>query len=765
MADLKWSFSMRAAIASLLLCFCLPIAADELSIARLFASPDLNGPRLRSPKIAPDGSRVTFLRGAVDDQHRFDLWQYDVASKREQLLVDTRTLAADVGKPSAAAQARSERERTAGNTGISQYRWAPDGRSLLFTLADSVYLYTFDADASKAIEKLSRPGTNIFDARISPRGRYVSFVADQNLWLIDLARRRLRQLTRDGGGAIHNAEAEFVAQEEMSRDQGYWWAPDDSAIAFERFDESKVPKVQRAEFFAERTSVVEQRYPAAGEKNVAVRLGVVPIDSRSTPRWIDLGDNPDIYLARVDWLPDSRHLSVQRETRDQRTLDLLVADATGARVVLSEHAPTWVTLTDDLKFLRSQDALVWSSERSGHRHLYLVGYDGQVRKTLTRGDWDVDKVLVLDEHAGKIYFSANRDDPLQQQVYAVTLDGGNADAPQRVSREDGWHDASFADNAQVYIDTFSDPATPPRSILRHADGSEIAVLEANALGEHHPYGPYRDQHVVPEFGNVAAADGQRLYWRMYKPAHFDSQRRYPVFFRFYGGPGRQMVNRGWGDLFDQYMARQGYVVFSLDNRGTPRRGRAFEDPIFRKLGDVEVQDQLAGIAYLKSLPYVDGARIGCFGWSYGGYLSLMLLAKASDHFAGGVAVAPVTDWRLYDTHYTERYMDSPETNAPGYEASSVFAHLAGLTAPLLLAHGMADDNVQFTNSTKLIAALQERGTQFELMTYPGGKHGLSTPAMRTHVYTAIADFFERHIKNKVEISTKSDLKRSDPAKH
>src|SRR5581483_10574874 len=455
----------------------------------------------------------------------------------------------------------------------------------------------------------------------------------------------------------------------------------------------------------------EQRYPAAGQPNVRVRLGVAAINDRGGTRWIDLGQDPDIYLARVDWLPDGEHLAVQREARNQRTLDLLVADWHGARTVLTEHAATWIGLTDDLKFLHAQDAFLWSSERSGHRHLYLYGLDGQLRRALTAGAWDVDAVLGVDERAGKVYFSANRDDPLQRQVYAAALDGSTAEAPQRISSAEGWHDAVFARSGTVYVDTWSDPATPPRTALHAADGRELAVLVPNALDEHHPYWPYRSHHVLPEFGTVDAADGQKLYWRMYKPTGFDATRRYPVFLRFYGGPGRQLVNRAWGDLFDQYMAQHGYVVFSLDNRGTPRRGRSFEDPIFRRLGDVEVRDQLAGIAYLKTLPYVDAARIGCFGWSYGGYLSLMLLAQASNELAGGVAVAPVTDWRLYDSHYTERYLDDPAANAQGYEASSVFAHLDGLTAPLFLAHGMADDNVQFTNSTRLMAALQDRGIQ------------------------------------------------------
>lgn len=744
---------MRIVLGLLALCANLMAMADELSISRIFASPDLNGPSPRLVQISPDAVHVTFLRGRADDQHRLDLWEYDVAAKHERLLIDTRSLAQDAGKASAAGLARRERERTDGNTGIAHYRWAQDSRSLLFTVNDAVYLYTFDSAPGHAIERLSRPGTDIFDARISPLGRYVSFVSDQNLWLIDLKRRRLRQLTRDGGGTIHNGEAEFVAQEEMNRSRGYWWAPDDSAIAFERFDETHVTKLERAEFFAGRTEVITQRYPATGEANVGVRLGVVP-SGGGPARWIDLGDDTDIYLANVDWLPDSRHLAVQRESRDQRTLDLLLADTGGVHVLLSEHATTWINLNDDLKFLHAQDAFVWTSERNGHRHLYLFGLDGKLRHALTAGDWDVDRVLALDEVAGKVYFAANRDDPLQRQIYATSLDGSNVETPVRVSSGEGWHDPEFAENAAVYADTFSDPATPPRVSVHRADGEEVAVLEANALDEHHPYWPYHAQHVLPEFGTIAAADGQSLYWRMYKPSQFNAARRYPVFLRVYGGPGRQLVNRAWGDLFDQYMAHQGYVVFSLDNRGTPRRGRTFEDAIFHKLGDVEVQDQLAGIAYLKSLPFVDAAHIGCFGWSYGGYLSLMLQAKAANQLAAGVAVAPVTDWRLYDTHYTERYLGAPSINAQGYEASSVFSYLAGLTTPLLLAHGMADDNVQFTNSTKLIAALQERGTQFELMTYPGGKHRLSTPAMRTHLYTAIANFFDSRVRGNGEKATK-----------
>ncbi|HEY0178469.1 MAG TPA: alpha/beta fold hydrolase, partial [Dokdonella sp.] len=307
--------------------------------------------------------------------------------------------------------------------------------------------------------------------------------------------------------------------------------------------------------------------------------------------------------------------------------------------------------------------------------------------------------------------------------------------------------AVFGDAAAAYIDTYSTPSTPPQVSLRRTDGGLIAWVERNELTPGHPLWPYRDSFVAPEFGSLPSEDGQALYYRLHKPLGFDPARRYPVFVTYYGGPGRQYVNRAWDNLFEQYMAQHGYVVFALDNRGTPRRGRRFSDAIFKQLGKAEVADQLAGVAWLKSQPWVDPARIGAFGWSYGGYMTLMLLAKGGDAFAAGVAVAPVTDWSLYDTHYTERYLDTPQRNAEGYAQSGVLHWLGGLRADtLLLVHGMADDNVLFANSTKLMAELQQRGTQFRLMTYPGGKHGLSAPAMRKHVYTLIKDYFDEKLK-------------------
>ncbi|MEO6689859.1 MAG: S9 family peptidase [Dokdonella sp.] len=737
---------MRPFLFAVLLLSSTHVHAERLTVDRIYSDPDVNGPAPRSLKIAPDGSRVTFLRGREDDQNQLDLWQFDVASGKTLRLVDSGAVG-EQKELSEAEKARRERERTAQLKGIVSYRWGPDSRKLLFVLGERLWLYDFDAAADVRLRALTPQGLDVIDPKVSPRGGFVSFVSHQNLYTVDLVHGHNFQLTRDGRGAIHNGEAEFVAQEEMARTTGYWWAPDDSAIAYERFDESGVDEVKRTEVYADRSETTEQRYPAAGRPNVVVKLGLVKPHGGET-RWIDLGADKDIYLARVDWLPDARRVSFQRETRDQRRLDLIAidTDTLHAKTLLSETSSTWINLHDDLRFLQSEDAFVWTSERDGYAHLGVYGLDGKLRRALTRGEWDVDKVLAFDEAGGNVYFAANRDDPLQQQIYVARLDGSTVDKAVRISTGEGWHDAVFGENAAAWVDTYSSPTTPPQVSLLKADGSRIAWIEQNELKAGHPYWPYHDSLVTPDYGVLKSEDGQDLHYRVYKPLGFAAGKRYPVFMTYYGGPGKQYVNRAWGNHFEQVMAERGYVVFALDNRGTPRRGRKFSDAIFRQLGKAEVADQLSGIAWLAQQPWVDARRIGIFGWSYGGYQTLMLLAKASDKVAAGVAVAPVTDWGLYDTHYTERYLDTPQNNPQGYDRSGVSHWLPGLTAPLLLVHGMADDNVLFANSTKLMAALQESGKQFRLMTYPGGKHGLSTPALKKHVYTLIENYLDEMLK-------------------
>ena len=698
----------------------------KLTLEAIAGDAPLSGPSLEKPQIAPDGSRVTFLRGKADNKNRLDLWAFDVATGTTQLLVDSNVLLPGEEVLSDAEKARRERARTASLSGIIEYQWSPDGKTLLFPLGGELYLYDLAKSGKDAVRQLTRGEGFATDPKISPKGGFVSFIRDRNLWVIDLGSGKQIQLTRDASATIGNGVPEFVADEEMDRHTGYWWAPDDSSIAFARIDESPVPVQKRYEVYPDRTEVIEQRYPAAGDRNVLIRLGTIAPKAGAQPRWIDLGNDPDIYLARVDWR-DPQHLAFQRQTRDQKKLELIEADLGSGkqRVLLTETSKTWVPLHGNLRFLRN-GGLLWSSERTGFEHLYVVDAKGHAT-ALTRGDWPVDSVLAVDEAAGYVYFSAGKDSPLDVQVYRVALSGGQI---ERLSKPDGVHKATFARNASVYVDNWSTPDTPPQLQLFRNDGTLVATLLQNDIRDpQHPYARYRAAQRPLEFGTLTAADGKTpLHYSLIKPEGFDPSRRYPVVVYVYGGPASQTVTRSWpgrGDhWFNQYLAQQGYVVFSLDNRGTPRRGAAFGGALYGKQGTVEVADQLEGIKWLNAQPWVDAKRIGVHGWSNGGYMTLMLLAQASDQYACGIAGAPVTDWGLYDTHYTERYMNLPAANPDGYREGRVLQHIDGLTSKLLLIHGMADDNVLFSNSTALMSALQKRGQPFELMTYPGAKHGL-----------------------------------------
>jgi dipeptidyl-peptidase-4 len=733
---------MRLLLCLLAALAAVPASAERLTLDRIHADPALAGPGVRSLRVSPDGERVTFLRGRPDNQFQLDLWEFNMKDKTTHRLVDSKQLVPNENL-SLEEKARRERARTASLSGILSYSWSPDGKQLLVPIAGDLYL----VDVAKPDAARKVASGNVLDAKISPKGRYVSYVRDQNLYVIDLASGQERQLTLDGKGAIHNGEAEFVAQEEMNQSTGYYWAPDDSAIAYKRFDEAPVPVVRRFEIYADRTDVVEQRYPAAGDANVLVELMIVA-PATGVQRKVDLGSEKDIYLVRADWSADGKTLVYQRQARDQKRLDLIAVDAAtlAQRTLLTETSNTWVSIHDDLRFLKNRNAFIWASERSGRNHLYLYDMNGKLLHPISSGNWGIDNILAVDERAGKVYVASNRDAVIDKQAYALALDGSTADRPTRITKADGWHEDTFAQNGKVFVDTFSDPQTPPQVSIRRPDGSMVEWLEHNELNANHPYAKYLPDHLPTEFGTIKAHDGQTLHYSIVKPANFNPAKRYPVFLSTYGGPHAQRVTRTWGNYFDQYMAQQGFVAFRLDNRGSSRRERQFTDVIYGKLGKHEVEDQLTGIDWLGQQSFVDPKRIGVFGWSYGGFMTLRLLSAASDKIAMGVAVAPVTDWALYDTHYTEQFVGGTPKSAPdAYQESGVFAHLDGLKSPLLLVHGMADDNVLFTNSTRLIDALVNRNVKFDLMTYPGAKHGISSRAGQRHVYGLIEGFFKKNL--------------------
>ena len=721
-----------------------------LEIERLYSAPDLDGPSPTGVKISPDSARVTFLRGKQTDPLQMDLWEYNLADREMRLLVDSTALVAGDEALSEEELARRERLRIVGQRGIVSYHFAPGGDRLLFPLNGDLFLYDLGDGKTRQLTDTKAGET---DPTFSSTGRYVSFVRDQDLYAIDLEAFEEHRVTHDGGGLVRNGMAEFIAQEEMDRYTGYWWAPDDSAIAFIRVDESPVQVAERFEIHAEDFEVYEQRYPATGTPNAVVELGVVAPDGTGL-RWMDIGDETDIYLPRVDWFPGSEFLAVQRQSRDQQTLDLLKVNAQSgeSRVLLSENSDTWINLHNELAFLQSLPRFIWSSERSGHAHLYLYDNDGELIRPLTSGEWDVadgararSALLHVDEAGERIFVTGTLDSPMERNIYEVSLSGEFE--PRRVSDESGWHKTDFADSGEFYVDSFSNAGTPPQLSLHRADGSRIDFIEENRLDESHPYHPWLATRPATDFGTLEAGDGQTLYYRMLKPAGFDAGKRYPVVIYVYGGPMGQDVTNEWSAGFNEILARHGFIVFTIDNRGTGFRGTAFDAPLYRHMGRVEVADQLVGVDYLRSLDFVDPKRIGIWGWSYGGYMTLMSLFKHPDVFAAGVSGAPVTDWTLYDTHYTERYLGTPQNNAEGYEASGVFPYVGNLAAPLLLIHGMADDNVLFTNSTKLMKSLQDEGRPFDVMTYPGSKHGLTrVPATGEHAYAHILRFFRQHLK-------------------
>ena len=718
-------------------------AQQTLTIETITSSNNLSGAALTRAKISPDGSRISFLRAKVDSG-QMDLWEYHIESGETRLLVDSNTFISGKEIISAEEAARRERQRIAGQSGIVDYDWSPDSKSLLFPISGDLYLFEIESTLAR---KLTHGEGFATDPKISPKGGFVSFIRDRNLWVVRLSDDTQIQLTRDGSDTIGNGVAEFVADEEMDRHTGYWWAPDDSAIAFARIDESPVPVRERFEIYADRTEVIKQRYPAAGEANVLIQLGVIAPEKDAAPSWIELGPDKDIYLARVNWR-DAKRLSYQRQSRDQKRLELIEVRLSNKRQIklITEISDTWVNLHNGLRFLRDGQIL-WISERDGFAHLYLHESDGRAPRQLTNGKWMVEEVLAVDESTKKIYFSATKESALERHVYSVSFNGTGL---SKISKEPGMHNAVFSDNAKVFVDLWSNEKTPPQTQLFDSQGTHIADLVNNQLDQNHAFSAYQGIHLPIEYGTLRAGDNKTLLnYSVIKPKGFDPKKRYPVVVYVYGGPAAQTVTRSWparGDhFFNRYLAQQGYVVFSVDNRGTPRRGQEFLSALYRQQGEVEVRDQLNGVAWLRSQPWVDSNRIGVYGWSNGGYMSLMLLAKTKGAYSCGVAGAPVTDWKFYDTHYTERYMDLPQNNADGYLASSVFSHLPGLTEPMLLIHGMADDNVLFSNSTQLMSALQQQAAPFELMTYPGAKHGLRGKDAQ-HRYQLTEAFFARCLK-------------------
>jgi dipeptidyl-peptidase-4 len=712
------------------------VPQKKLTIERIFASPPISGASPRLLKLSPDGRYATLLKPRAEDRERFDLWAVDTSSGRQRMLIDSTKIGG--GEISEAEKMRRERNRVGGSRGIVEYEWAPDGKSVLAPVDGDLYL----ADvATGAIRRLTNTPVTEIDAHVSEGGRYASFVRDQNLHAIDLATGAERALTTEGKGDVTCGTAEFVAQEEMDRKTGHWWAPGDGRVAVECYDEAKVATVTRAAIGANGTKVFDQRYPAAGTPNVIVTLWLMNPDGSGRTQ-VDLGPNADIYLARVDWSKDGRSLFVQRESRDQKRLDLLAVDpATGqSRIIVTETSPTWVNLNDDFKPLRD-GSFIWGSERSGFHHLYRFA-DGKWTQ-LTKGDWTMTGLVGVDDANHRLFFTGNKDGVVESHVYSV--DYLAPAEPRRLTEQGYWNSAEMDKAGSRLLINRSSPAQPPQVYLADSSGKRVEWVEQNELDASHPYAPYLAAHRPVKFGTIKAADGSTLYWEMITPP-LKAGRKYPVYFEHYGGPGSQQVKRAWMNPMAQYWVSKGWIYFQIDNRGSPNRGRAFEDQIYHAMGGVEVEDQATAARWLQRQAFVDPRKIATYGWSYGGYMSLKMLEKAPKGlYAAAIVGAPVTKWELYDTHYTERYLGNPSIDPKPYQASDALDDALKIDVPMLLIHGMSDDNVVFQNSTMLADKLQAADKPFDMMFYVGQTHRPAGEGRQAHVQKTIERFLNEKV--------------------
>ena len=704
---------------------------SRLSVERIFASGDFRLQGLPAIQWMNDGQRYTFVG------ENGDLMVEDAASGRREVIVPASALV-----PQGASEPID----------IEDYEWSEDERKLLiFTNSQRVWrtntrgkYYVWDLDRRTLSPISAQNGWQMF-AKLSPDGGKVGFVRDNDLYVTDLATGRETRLTTDGGEQIINGTFDWVYEEELGLQDGWRWSPDGRRIAFWRIDQSPV----RTFYMIQETDSlysqpVALRYPKAGTPNPTAKIGVVDA-SGGEVRWMDTGSDPEVLLARMEWADNPGELVIQRMNRIQNRLDMLLADAnTGrSRVLFTETDAAWVDVTDDFHWINDGRQFLWSSERDGWNHLYVYNRDGTVARQLTRGPWEVTRVMGVDERGGWVYFGATEEGPEERHVYRVRLDGRGG--VQQLSREAGTHNATVSPAGTYYLDVYSTISTPPVTRLHRADGTEARTLVDNARARE---ALGRLAVNAPEFFTIRTQDGAELNAWMIKPADFDPSRKYPVLMYVYGGPGSQTVLNGWGGsryLWHQLLAQRGYLVVSVDNRGTGARGREFKKSVYLKLGQQEAADQIEAANWLARQPYVDPQRIGIWGWSYGGYMTSMAMTRPGAPFKAGIAVAPVADWGLYDTIYTERFMRTPQENPEGYRLGAPVNAAANLRGKLLLVHGTGDDNVHFQNSVRLANALQAAGKQFQFMAYPNRTHSISGGPTSAHLFTMLTDWIVQNL--------------------
>lgn len=720
-----------------LLCLPLTAPAQELTLEEIFSAEGLAGPRPEQLQWSPDGGSLTYILEDAAANER-NLWVVEVQGGRPRLLVSHQQLASLAPSLDDATDDERERERRR-RYAVASYLWSPDSGSLLFTSAGSLFLYELESGRAREVT----PGLDgVRHPKFSPDGKFVSFVYQHDLWLADLTDRRLRRLTTGGSPDLLHGDLDWVYPEEFGVRDGHLWSPDSERIAFLETDQSKVPSYPLTTLTTAEATVHLQRYPKAGDPNPKVRLGVLEVsDPHSEVAWFDSGAE---YLPRFSWTPDNR-LVVQSLDRSQKNLRVESIDTSTAKrtLLLTERDRNWINIHDDLRFVDG-DEFLWSSERSGLRHLYLYASDGTLLRQLTEGSWEVTAIAGVDQEAGVVYFTANRDHPIGSDLYAVRLTGGEV---RRVTNGLGAHRVTMNPAATAFADERSTLKSPGAVVIGSPGGDPDRVI-------HQPKPVERSAWAEPELSVIDTADGAQIRTLLLKPRRLERGKKYPLVIYVYGGPHSPTIRDAWDTRgryqFHQRLVQQGFIVAYVDDRASSRLGHKYEVAAAKNYGPTALTDQLIAVERFKQLPFVDPDRIGIWGWSGGGFATCFALTH-SDVFRAGIAVAPVTDWRFYDSIYTERYMGLPDEEPEAYRRTSALEQADRLQGRLLLMHGTADDNVHPQNTMAMIDALIEAGKPYDLQLYPGQTHGISSAKDRLHAFRAMEQFWIRELRD-VQVS-------------
>jgi dipeptidyl-peptidase-4 len=710
-------------------CLRLQAAGKKLTVELVSNPSQIISPHITRIQWRPGTDEVTYIRPAgSEDSSATALDIYDAESRQERVLF-----------------------QPGGETSVlnlSSYVWSPKGDSILFTGDNDLWIY--DVRTHKA-RRLTHDEAGEEFPTFSPAGGRVAFVEKNDLYIVEISTGRVTRLTHDGSTTIYNGKLDWVYEEELANRAGspaYVWSPDGKMIAYLRLDDGPAPQYPITGYLSTHVTLYEQRFPQAGDPNPLPSLHVVTVGAGNPEdRTFPLPPNTEYIGPDFCWTPDSKAVAILTMNRHQNDLSVHAWEPFGKsdRVLVEEEDPYWINSLVPPYFLQDGSHFLWLSERDGWLHLYLYARDGKLEKKLTSGDWMIDHpvfsdvpMFEVDEPGGWVYFSSTDPDPRQRQLWRVRLDGSDL---ERITQRAGSHALNLSPDGRFLVDSFSNSTTPPQTFLLQADGKPVATLDKPVN--------HLDEYALGKVKNVElkTKDGEALYARLTKPPDFNPGKKYPVIVYVYGGPHVQMVKDEWSadHLLDWLFAQEGFLVWTLDNHGSWGRGHKWESVIFEHMGRHELEDQLTGIDYLKSLPYVDASRIGIRGWSYGGYMTLYSLTHAPDVFKCGAAGGPVTDWKFYDSIYTERYMRTPVENPEGYRDSSPLEAADNLRAKVLLIHGADDDNVHMQNTINFINALVDDGKPFELYIQPGQKHGFAGLTVTNYLNRRLLDFFKQNL--------------------